>query len=271
MKRLVWLLIPALMLGMLGTAAGTLAQATPDAETPPITVFVRDDPALGMIFTDPAGKTLYLFTKDTVAGESTCYDDCAVNWPIFTSTEPLGLPGNIEGELTLITRTDGTTQVAYNGIPLYYFIGDTAPGDTNGQGKGDVWWVVHPGQEFGVASAPATPEAGAASTPSADGSVTVELTEFMITVSQTEFKVGQTYTFNVTNVGQYPHEFYIEKAGAVDEPLEVDGGEAEIEPMDAGTGGTLTWTPTEAGTYQFACHIRTHYPMGMAVTIHVTE
>jgi predicted lipoprotein with Yx(FWY)xxD motif/uncharacterized cupredoxin-like copper-binding protein len=270
MKRLVWLIVPALLLGMSATA---FAQATPEAtpEPPPITVFVRQDPALGPILTDPNGMTLYLFTNDTVPGESTCYDECATNWPIFTADEPLGLPGNVEGELTTITRTDGTTQVAYNGIPLYYFARDTQPGETNGQGRGDVWYVVHPGQQFGAMASPTAGEPPLAATPSADGSVTVELTEFTILVSQTEFKVGQAYTFNVTNIGQFPHEFYIEPAGANGEPLEANGEEAEVEPLESGASGTLTWTFTEAGIYQFACHVRTHYPMGMAVTIHVTE
>ena len=269
MKRLVWLIVPMLLLGL---SAGALAQSTPEADQPPITVFVRQDPALGPILTDPAGRTLYLFAKDTAPGESTCYEQCAANWPPFTADEPLGLPGNIEGELTTITRNDGTTQVAYNGIPLYYFAKDTQPGDTNGQGVGDVWFVVHPGQQFGATASPvASPQAEMAGTPAAEGEVTVELTEFTILVSQTEFTVGETYTFNVTNVGQFPHEFVIEPAGATDEPLEADGEELELEPMDSGTGGTLTWTPSEAGTFQFACHVRTHYPMGMAVTIHVTE
>ena len=41
-----------------------------------------------------------------------------------------------------ITRDDGTVQGTYNGWPLYYFSGDSAPGDVNGQGLNDVWWVI---------------------------------------------------------------------------------------------------------------------------------
>jgi predicted lipoprotein with Yx(FWY)xxD motif/uncharacterized cupredoxin-like copper-binding protein len=237
----------------------------------PSTVFVRQDPALGPILTDPKGMTLYLFTKDTKPGESTCYDKCAQSWPPFTASEPLGLPGRVEGKLTTITRTDGTKQVAYNGIPLYYFAKDTKPGDTNGQGIGGVWFVVHPGQQIGVVASPAAGEQPQlVGTPAAQGGVVVNLIEFTILVSQTEFKVGQTYTFDVTNIGQFPHEFVIEKAGSNDAPLQANGKELVIEPMDAGKGGTLTWTPTDAGTFQLACHVRNHYSMGMAVTIHVT-
>jgi predicted lipoprotein with Yx(FWY)xxD motif len=126
------------------------------------TIAVKNDPKLGMILTDPDGKVLYLYLKDE-KDESYCYDKCAENWPPFTAEEPLTLPEGVEGELKLIDRDDGTKMVSYNGIPLYYFIGDEAPGDTNGQGVGDVWYVVAPGQMFGtpmaspVASPMATP------------------------------------------------------------------------------------------------------------------
>lgn len=270
MKRLVWLWLLGPVL-VLGSSASVLAQEASPTATPPITVFVRQDPALGSILTDPKGMTLYMFTKDTTPGKSTCYDKCAQAWPPLTASEPLGLPDHVEGKLTTITRTDGTTQVAYNDIPLYYFAKDTKPGDTKGQGVGGVWFVVHPGQPFGTVASPAAGgQPTPVGTPVAAGDVVVNLTEFTILVSQTEFKVGQIYTFQVTNVGQFPHEFVIEKAGDNDKPLQANGKELVIEPMKAGSGGTLTWTPSEAGTYQLACHVRTHYSMGMAVTIRVT-
>ena len=48
------------------------------------------------------------------------------------------------GQLTTFARPDGTMQVAYNGIPLYYFAGDTKAGDTTGQGKNGKWFVASP-------------------------------------------------------------------------------------------------------------------------------
>jgi predicted lipoprotein with Yx(FWY)xxD motif/uncharacterized cupredoxin-like copper-binding protein len=267
MKRLVLFLVPALMLVF---TAGAFAQATPQAGESP-SVFVRQDPSLGPILTDSKGMTLYLYTKDTTPGESTCYDKCATNWPPFMASEPLSLPGNVEGTLSTITRTDGTTQVAYNDIPLYYFAKDTQPGDTMGEGVGDVWYVVHPGAKFGAEATPmASPSAQPVGSPMASNEVAVTLTEFTLEASQTEFKVGQTYTFNVSNQGEFTHEMVIEKSGANDEPMEASGVESEVQPIDAGQSGTVTWTFTEAGTYQIACHVRSHYPMGMALTIHVT-
>jgi len=127
------------------------AEASPAAS--PVggtTVMVVNDPKLGEIFVDSKGMTLYLFTKDTEKGKSACYDDCEKNWPVFKADEPLTLPSGVDGKLGTIDRTDGTKQVTYNDIPLYYFAGDSKPGDTNGQEVGDVWYVVHPGQQFGA-------------------------------------------------------------------------------------------------------------------------
>jgi predicted lipoprotein with Yx(FWY)xxD motif/uncharacterized cupredoxin-like copper-binding protein len=274
MRHLRWmlamLLVPTLLLSLAATAYATTS-GTPEAdEAAQPTVFVRQDPVLGPILTDQAGMTLYLFTNDTTAGESTCYDKCAENWPPFTAEEPFSLPFTMDGELTTIQRTDGSTQVAYNGIPLYYFAKDTGAGDTNGQGVGDVWYIVAPGQQFGEMAPMGTPTADMG-TPAAAGAVEVTLLDGVIESSVVTFKVGEAYTFNVTNSGTLPHEFVIEKAGANDEPLEADGGEAEIEPFDAGTSQSIDFTFTEAGTYQFSCHVPGHYAAGMTITIHVVE
>ncbi len=240
------------------------------------TVFVRQDPALGTILTDPNGMTLYLFTKDTMPGESTCYEQCAQAWPPYTATEPLVLPRGVPGELTTISRTDGTTQVAYNGIPLYYWARDQQPGDTTGQGVGGVWFVVAPGAAFGVAASPvafpvASPVASPAASPVAEGTVEVQLSEFTVTASATTFTVGQAYTFTATNVGGFPHEMVIEQAGAMNEPLDAEGQAAEVGPLDPGGSASVSVTFPEPGNYQITCHVRDHYPRGMALTIRVVE
>lgn len=82
------------------------------------------------------GMTVYTFTMDVKdSGTSNCTGDCLVNWPALTvpaGVTPSGGPG-VTGTLGTITRTDdGTIQVTYNGLPLYFFIGDQAPGDSSG-------------------------------------------------------------------------------------------------------------------------------------------
>jgi predicted lipoprotein with Yx(FWY)xxD motif len=102
---------------------------------------------LGTIVADAEGMTLYFFLNDT-GSESTCYDDCAANWPAYaTQGDPQAGTGIDASLLGTTTRTDGTVQVTYNGKPLYLFAGDESAGDTNGQGIGDVWFVVSPAGE----------------------------------------------------------------------------------------------------------------------------
>ena len=82
------------------------------------------------------GMTVYTFTMDVKdSGESNCTGECLVNWPALTvdaGVTPTGGAG-VAGTLGTITRADDSTiQVTYNGLPLYFFIGDEAPGDSNG-------------------------------------------------------------------------------------------------------------------------------------------
>ena len=99
---------------------------------------------LGSFLVDDKGMTLYLFTKDS-PGTSTCYDKCATAWPpLLTSGNATAGAGVDASKLGTTARTDGTTQVTYNGWPLYYFAKDKQAGDTTGQGVGSVWYVVSP-------------------------------------------------------------------------------------------------------------------------------
>lgn len=133
-------------------AAPSEAPATGDA-----TVTVASGP-LGDHLVGPDGKTLYLFTPDS-ANTSTCEGSCAENWPALTVED--GATANagdgVTGTLSTFARSDGALQVAINGIPLYYFAGDNAAGDTNGQGVGDKWFVVTPtGEQVAAPAASAS-------------------------------------------------------------------------------------------------------------------
>jgi predicted lipoprotein with Yx(FWY)xxD motif len=102
---------------------------------------------LGTFLTDGDGRTLYLFTEDA-PGVSTCTDACLAAWPaLLTEGAPVAGTGVDAALLGSITRTDGGTQVTYAGWPLYLYAGDAAPGETVGQGVGDVWFVVSPSGE----------------------------------------------------------------------------------------------------------------------------
>jgi len=133
---------------------------------------VAQDPAVGSFLTDAEGNALYLFTPDTTPGESTCYDDCATAWPPLAPSEGMNLPAGVPGELTTVERTDGTQQVAYNDIPLYYYAGDEQAGDINGQGLGGVWFIVPPGAAHGP-----YPTAPGEGTPVPESNVQIGFTE----------------------------------------------------------------------------------------------
>ena len=128
------------------------------AETPTVgvpvtggaTVEVSESTDFGSILVDGEGMSLYVFMADTQdSGTSACTDaECAADWPpLLTDGDPVAGEGVDQTLLGTITRDDGTTQVTYNGWPLYRFSGDTAPGDTNGQGLeefGGLWFLVSP-------------------------------------------------------------------------------------------------------------------------------
>jgi predicted lipoprotein with Yx(FWY)xxD motif len=104
-----------------------------------------DKGSAGIWLTDAAGRTLYLYTKDK-GTTSECYDACAKAWPPLLTTGPVTISGQytVQSDLGTTTRTDGTKQVTYGGHPLYYFEGDSAPGQTKGQGVGGVWFLIGP-------------------------------------------------------------------------------------------------------------------------------
>jgi predicted lipoprotein with Yx(FWY)xxD motif len=108
---------------------------------------------LGKILVDSRGRTLYLFKKDT-GPKSRCSGSCAVNWPpLLVTGRPVAGSGVKASKLGTTRRSDGKTQVVYNRHPLYRFVADTKPGNTNGQGLnafGARWFVVSPaGNQIG--------------------------------------------------------------------------------------------------------------------------
>jgi predicted lipoprotein with Yx(FWY)xxD motif len=96
---------------------------------------------LGEILVDNGGYSLYSFTPDT-SGVSTCYGSCAATWPPLLVVDTISIPNGLDGTFGASARTDNSTQVTYNGMPLYTYSGDSAPGDTNGDGLNGKWYVV---------------------------------------------------------------------------------------------------------------------------------
>jgi predicted lipoprotein with Yx(FWY)xxD motif len=122
-----------------------------------IPVMAQDGPTVGLSQSDtlgpylvgPDGMTLYSFTPDPL-NQTVCYNACAENWPplIVDSADNLTLGEGIPGTLSTIEREDGTLNVAYNGIALYYWKNDKVVGDTTGHLVGKVWWIVPPATAY---------------------------------------------------------------------------------------------------------------------------
>ena len=94
------------------------------------------------VLADANGRTLYWFAPDAAA-RSACYGSCAAYWPPVKGPATAG-PG-VTGTLSVLTRSDGSVQAAYDGHPLYTYVGDSAPGQANGNGlnlNGGLWHEV---------------------------------------------------------------------------------------------------------------------------------
>jgi len=92
---------------------------------------------IGQVLADPSGMTLYTYDNDQ-PGTSTCYGPCAENWP------PMPAEGQVSGDYSIVSRTDGTDQLAYQGKPLYRWVKDKEPGQVSGDGVNGVWHAARP-------------------------------------------------------------------------------------------------------------------------------
>jgi predicted lipoprotein with Yx(FWY)xxD motif len=142
-----------------GSSAGASATGT---------VITTRAGSAGAFLTDGSGRTVYLWAKDGM-NMSACSGACAQAWPPVPATGTLTASGGaMASDLGTITRSGGTKQVTYDGHPLYYFVGDSGPGQTAGQGSdnfGAKWWLVAPsGAKITAAD---TASAAAAPAPSA--------------------------------------------------------------------------------------------------------
>jgi predicted lipoprotein with Yx(FWY)xxD motif len=113
-------------------------------------VKVANTPDLGKVIVDAEGMTMYDFHKDQ-GTTSSCYGACAEAWPpLLTEGAPKAAGGAEASLLGVTKRKDGTEQVTYNGHPLYGFVEDQKPGETNGNdvdGFGAQWYALMPNGE----------------------------------------------------------------------------------------------------------------------------
>jgi predicted lipoprotein with Yx(FWY)xxD motif len=130
-----------------GTATTTATPTgTPATTDPAYTVMTGSTSQLGTFLVDGKGITLYNFTIDS-RDKSACTGGCVGVWPLFYASSIKVPSGLNASDFSSFTRTDGKMQTAYKGMPLYYYIADSSPGQTTGQGLnqfGGLWYVVPP-------------------------------------------------------------------------------------------------------------------------------
>jgi predicted lipoprotein with Yx(FWY)xxD motif len=141
------------------TLANSSSSASAVTAAPTSTVVEARNTSLGQILVDAQGRTLYLFALDDRAA-STCTGSCASVWPPVPVTgTPTASGGAQAADVSVITGSNGVQQLAYAGHPLYYFAGDSKPGQTRGQAIdefGAKWYVLNPGGSAVTAAPPST-------------------------------------------------------------------------------------------------------------------
>lgn len=245
---------------LLVMAMGTgLARA--EGQAPTVILIPRPDYG-GLVLADPDGWTLYTWDGDA-PGESYCYDECAALWPPYTITGELIPPDDLPASLGLIDRGDGTWQVTIDNWPLYYFVGDTAPGDVNGDGSlgfGARWYVnvfVAPAEPVGivppapepilplppvqppVVTAPPPVVVQPAPTPAPARNVPVSIVEYEFRPPVVNIQVGDTVVW--TNNGRLAHT------------STSDTGLWDSGRLNAGQSYSRTFT--SPGTFPYHCAI----------------
>jgi len=140
------LLAPAALAGC-GSSKSSSSSSTSTTQMSTATVRTASG-SLGTFLVAADGRTVYLFARDR-GPHSTCSGACIAGWPAVTTHGKPQASGSANAAMLGVTkRSDGTTQVTYAGHPLYFYAGDGAASDTNGQGVnafGAKWYVVAPG------------------------------------------------------------------------------------------------------------------------------
>ena len=104
-------------------------------------VVMLADSSLGTILVDSAGMTLYVFANDPT-DTATCTGGCASTWPPLLVDGEVKVGEGLDDSNFVLVAGEGGQQLSGFGHPLYYYAGDSAPGDVNGDGVGGVWFVA---------------------------------------------------------------------------------------------------------------------------------
>lgn len=123
-----------------GSSSSSAPASTPAAGTAKLATATVG--SLGKVVVDGNGRTVYVYDKDS-KGKSNCEGSCLGLWPAVPGGSGTPQLTGIDASLvSTITRSDGSKQLAINGMPLYLFIQDAQAGQAKGQAYGGIWWVI---------------------------------------------------------------------------------------------------------------------------------
>lgn len=146
--------VAAALTGLALTACGSSGSGSGASSTPAASsgassstgAIATKSTSLGRVLVDAHGRTIYYFAADH-GSTSECNGACATNWPPVPAPSSMTSPSGVSDTLGSTTRSDGMHQLTVDGHPVYTFVGDSAPGQANGQGKvlnGGLWTVISP-------------------------------------------------------------------------------------------------------------------------------
>ena len=134
--------LPFVLLAVMGVGAAMAATTSMRASNG--TVKVVASSKYGNVLAAANGMTLYRYTPDK-KGVSVCNGACAKYWPpllLKGTAKATAGSGASAGLLGTTMRANGAAQVTYAGFPLYFYAGDSKPGDVKGEGFEKTWYVV---------------------------------------------------------------------------------------------------------------------------------
>jgi predicted lipoprotein with Yx(FWY)xxD motif len=161
-------IVIAVVVLVFAVSGGSAAKRSQPAPAAGHTISVTQT-SLGKTLVDANGRTLYLFAGDRANVSRLSGAGLSV-WPRFLATGPVKASNGVQAaKIGTVTSPSGIRQVTYNGHPLYYYVGDSAPGSTRGQGLnqfGALWYVLGPAGNAVTSSPSHSTAAPATSSPS---------------------------------------------------------------------------------------------------------
>jgi predicted lipoprotein with Yx(FWY)xxD motif len=132
--------------GFAASCGGSSPHATPTTtQSTPAVLGSRSLTQLGPGLVDGNGNTLYVNTRQR-ENPAACDSTCQTVWPTLTGpggrvSVSAGVSRTLVGSVPL---AGGQSEITYNGYPLHTYAGDSTPGQANGEGVQNVWYVISP-------------------------------------------------------------------------------------------------------------------------------